>query len=230
MKDLKTLSATVRKYGFLLTVLAIPLLLAAQIVFPTWQDYNASAGSIAGVWISSQQNSPEDNPWIWTETLTPLDSTGTRFAYRAWSPNPGVNYAWLGLTETQVHGLALGEFVQTGENEFYFTVICHGAKGLSEDHAHAQLQWVWYWVGTAWISDEGTLVKDGTWQLYNSVDVMDPVILDKDADDDGFPDEGVKPLLCGAWPMESKRVQLQPRIVVEHDPNGVCQAPSDFCY
>lgn len=221
MKRTKAFSAVARQYGLLGCVLTVPLVLAANGSFPTWQEYNATADTLGGVWISSAQNSPEDNPWIWTETLTPLDSAGTRYAYRAWSPNPGVNYDWLGLTESRVHGLALGEFVQTGENEYYFTVICHGAKGLSEDHGHAQLQWVWYWVGTAWLSDEGTLVKDGMWQLYNSVDVLDPLIGDKDSDDDGFPDEGVVPLLCGPWPMESKRVQLQPQAVKEE---------ADFCY
>jgi hypothetical protein len=59
------------------------------------------------------------------------------------------------------------------------------------------------------------LVKDGQWQLYNSVDVLEGSIADKDADDDGFPDEGAVPLLCGSWPMESKRVQLQPQAVKE---------------
>ena len=43
---------------------------------------------------------------------------------------------------------------------------------------------------------------------------MDPVILDKDADDDGFPDEGVQPLLCGAWPTESNRPPLLSGIAV----------------
>jgi hypothetical protein len=179
--------AIARRYGFLLLLLTVPLLIAAENGFLTWEEYNAEADSIAGIWISSQQNSPEDNPWIWTETLTPLDDTGTRYAYRAWSPNPGVNYDWLELTESRV----------------------------SEDHAHAQLQWVWYWIGTATISEDGTLLKDGMWQLYNSIDVLDPLINDKDADDDGFPDEGVVPLLCGPWPMESKRVQLQPQAVKE---------------
>ncbi len=207
--------AIARRYGFLLLLLTVPLLIAAENGFLSWEEYNAEADSIAGIWISSQQNSPEDNPWIWTETITPLDDTGTRYAYRAWSPNPGVNYDWLGLTESRVHGLALGQLVQTGENEYYFTIICHGAAGMSEDHAHAQLQWVWYWIGTATISEDGTLLKDGMWQLYNSIDVLDPVIGDKDADDDGFPDEGVVPLLCGPWPMESKRVQLQPQAVKE---------------
>jgi len=41
------------------------------------------------------------------------------------------------------------------------------------------------------------------------------VIADKDADDDGFPDEGAVPLMCGPWPMESKRVQLQSQAVKE---------------
>ena len=208
--------AAARKYGLLLLLLAVPLLIAAENGFPLWEDYNAEADSIAGIWISSQQNSPEDNPYIWTETITPLDDTGMRYAYRAWSPNPGVNYDWLELTESRVHGLALGQLVQTGENEYYFTVICHGAAGMSEDHAHAQLQWVWYWIGTATISEDGTLLKDGMWQLYNSIDVLDPVIGDKDSDDDGFPDEGVVPLLCGPWPMESKRVLLQPQAVKEN--------------
>jgi len=54
------------------------------------------------------------------------------------------------------------------------------------------------------------------WQLYNSIDVLDPVIMDKDSDDDGFPDEGVVPLLGGPWPMESKRVLLQPQAVKEN--------------
>lgn len=216
MKRTNKFWAAARKYGLLLLLLAVPLLIAAENGFPLWEDYNAEADSIAGIWISSQQNSPEDNPYIWTETITPLDDTGMRYAYRAWSPNPGVNYDWLGLTESRVHGLALGQLVQTGENEYYFTIICHGAAGMSEDHAHAQLQWVWYWIGTATISEDGTLLKDGMWQLYNSIDVLDPVIGDKDADDDGFPDEGVVPLLCGPWPMESKRVQLQPQAVKEN--------------
>jgi len=216
MKRTRTFLVVARKYGLLLSILAVPLLIAAENGFPTWEDYNAETDSIAGIWISSQQNSPEDNPYIWTETITPLDDTGMRYAYRAWSPNPGVNYGWLGLTESRVHGLALGQLVQTGENEYYFTIICHGAAGMSEDHAHAQLQWVWYWIGTATISENGTLLKDGMWQLYNSIDVLDPVIMDKDSDDDGFPDEGVVPLLGGPWPMESKRVLLQPQAVKEN--------------
>jgi hypothetical protein len=62
------------------------------------------------------------------------------------------------------------------------------------------------------------------------VDVFDGAIPDKDADDDGFPDEGVQPLLAGAWPQESKRIQLQPRVIVEYDANGVPQGEADFCY
>jgi hypothetical protein len=115
----------------------------------------------------------------------------------------------LGLSGVRVPGVAIGEFVQTGENEYYFTVICHAAGAIPEENAHGELKWVYYWIGTASLSEEGTLVKDGMWQFYNSMDVMDPVIADKDADDDGFPDEGAVPLLCGPWPMESKRVLLQ---------------------
>ena len=207
------------KYVLGLSLLAVPLFIAASSGFPTWQEYNATANSIAGVWISTQQSAPEDNIWIWTETLTPLDNTGTRYAYRGSGPNGSVHEGMLGLSGVRVPGQALGEFVKTGENEYYFTVICHAAGAIPEEDAHGQLKWVWYWIGTAHLSDKGTLVKDGMWQFYNSVDVSPdvsaPVIQDKDADDDGFPDAGAVPLLCGAWPMESKRVQLQPKAVKE---------------
>ena len=209
MKRASTFLTIARKYGLLLSLLVVPLLIAADITYPTWQDYNVSADSIAGVWISGQQSSPEDNPWIWTETLTPLDDTGMRYAYRGSSPNGSVHEGMLGLSGVRVPGVAIGEFVQTGENEYYFTVICHAAGTIPEENAHGELKWVWYWIGTAKLSEEGTLVKDGMWQFYNSMDVMDPVITDKDADDDGFPDEGAVPLLCGPWPMESKRVLLK---------------------
>ncbi len=219
MKCTSTFFVTAREYGPLLSLLIVPLLIAADISFPSWEDYNASADSIAGVWISGQQNSPEDNPWIWTETLTPLDGAGTRYAYRGSSPNGSVHEGMLGLTGVRVPGVAIGEFVQTGENEYYFTVICHAAGAIPEENAHAELKWVWYWIGTASLSDEGTLVKDGMWQFYNSIDVsVDDsalAIADKDADDDGFPDEGAVPLLCGSWPMESKRVLLQPQATKE---------------
>jgi len=211
MKRISTFLTIVKRYGPLLSLLVVPLLIAADITYPSWQDYNASADSIAGVWISSQQTSPEDNPYIWTETLTPLDDTGMRYAYRGSSPNGSVHEGMLGLTGVREPGVALGEFVQTGENEYYFTVICHAAGAIPQENAHGQLKWVWYWIGTASLSEEGTLVKDGMWQFYNSIDVMDPVIADKDADDDGFPDEGAVSLLCGPWPMESKRVLLQPQ-------------------
>lgn len=219
MKGKRTFLAVARKYGLLLSLLVVPLCLAAHGGFLTWQEYNATANSIAGVWMSSQQGTPEDNVWIWTETLTPLDNTGTRYAYRGSSPNGSVHEGMLGLSGVRVPGQALGQFVQTGENEYYFTVICHAASAIPEENAHGQLKWVWYWMGTAHLSDEGTLVKDGLWQFYNSIDVSPDdsgtVIVDKDADDDGFPDEGAVPLLCGAWPMESKRVQLQPQAVKE---------------
>lgn len=215
MKRTQTIFTVARKYGLLVSCLAVPLFLAAHGGFPTWHEYNASADSIAGVWINSSQNSPEDNPYLWTETITPLDNTGTRYAYRAWSPNPEANWSQLGLTGVRVHGHALGQLVQTGDNEYYFTVLCHAAKAIPEGDLHAELQWLWWWVGTAHLSDEGTLVKDGQWQLYNSVDVLDGSIADKDADDDGFPDEGAVPLLCGAWPQESKRVELQAAAVKE---------------
>ena len=211
MKRTRTFYTIVRKYGLLLSILAVPLLIAAGNGFPTWEDYNAEVDGIAGCWIASQQNTPEDNPWIWTETLTPLDNDGTRYAYQAWSPNPEANWSGIGLTGVRVHGHALGQLVQTGDNEYYFTILCHAAKAIPEGDLHAELQWLWWWVGTAHLSDEGTLVKDGQWQLYNSVDVFDGSIADKDADDDGFPDEGAVPLLCGPWPMESKRVLLQPQ-------------------
>jgi len=215
MKRTSTILAVARKYGLLLSILAVPLFIAAENGFPTWEDYNAQADSIAGCWVASDRNSPEDNTWIWTETITPLDSAGTRYAYQAWSPNPEANWSGIGLTGVRVHGHALGELVQTGDNEYYFTILCHGAKAIPEGDLHAELQWLWWWVGTAHLSDEGTLVKDGQWQLYNSVDVLEGSIADKDADDDGFPDEGAVPLLCGPWPQESKRVQLQPPAVKE---------------
>jgi hypothetical protein len=215
MKGARSFLATARKYGPLLSLLVVPLVLAANGGFPTWQEYNATANSIAGVWVSSARNTPEDNTWIWTETITPLDSTGTRYAYQAWSPNPEANWSEIGLTGVRAHGHALGQLVQTGDNEYYFTVLCHAAKAIPEGDLHAELQWLWWWVGTAHLSDKGTLVKDGQWQLYNSVDVFDGSIADKDADDDGFPDEGVAPLLCGPWPQESKRIELQPPAVKE---------------
>jgi hypothetical protein len=219
MKRTSKLLAVARKYGLLLLLPAVPLLIAAENGFPIWEDYNAQADSIAGVWMSTQQSAPEDNIWIWTETLTPLDNTGTRYAYRGSGPNGSVHEGMLGLSGVRVPGQALGEFVKTGENEYYFTVICHAASAIPEENAHGELKWVWYWIGTASLSEDGTLVKDGLWQFYNSVDVTvddsGTVIADKDTDDDGFPDEGVVPLLCGPWPMESKRVQLQPQAVKE---------------
>jgi hypothetical protein len=215
MKRISKLLAVARKYGLLFLLPAVPLLIAAENGFPTWEDYNAQADSIAGCWIATDRNSPEDNPWIWTETITPLDSAGTRYAYQAWSPNPEANYSGIGLTGVRVHGHALGELVRTGDNEYYFTILCHAAKAIPEEDLRAELQWLWWWVGTAHLSDEGTLVKDGQWQLYNSVDVLEGSIADKDADDDGFPDERAVPLLCGPWPMESKRVLLQPQAVKE---------------
>jgi hypothetical protein len=220
MKRTRTILEVVRRYGLLLTILAVPLLIAAENGFPTWEDYNAEADSIAGIWMSSQQGTPEDNVWIWTETLTPLDNSGTRYAYRGSGANGTVHEGMFGLSGVRVPGVALGEFVKTGENEYYFTVICHAAGAIPEENLHAQLKWVWYWVGTASLSEEGTLVKDGMWQFYNSIDVSvddtAPAIADKDADDDGFPDEGAVPLLCGPWPMESKRVQLQPQAIKEN--------------
>lgn len=219
MKRISTFLTVARKYGLVFLFLAVPLLIAAENGFPTWEDYNAEADSIAGTWISTQQTSPEDNVWIWTETLTPLDNTGMRYAYRGSSPNGSVHEGMLGLSGVRVPGLALGEFVKTGENEYYFTVICHAASAIPEENAHGKLKWVWYWIGTASLSEDGTLVKDGQWQFYNSEDVTvddsGTVIVDKDTDDNGFPDEGVVPLLCGPWPMESKRVQLQPQAVKE---------------
>jgi len=215
MKRTSKVLIVARKYGLLLSILAVPLFIAAENGFPTWEDYNAEADSIAGVWISSDRNTPEDNTYLWTETITPLDNTGRRYAYQAWSPNPEANWSGIGLTGVRVHGHALGELVQTGDNEYYFTILCHAAKAIPEGDLHAELQWLWWWVGTARLSDEGTLVKDGQWQLYNSVDVLEGSILDKDADDDGFPDEGAVPLLCGPWPQESKRVFLQPQAVKE---------------
>ncbi|HCO95850.1 MAG TPA: hypothetical protein DIU00_18235 [Phycisphaerales bacterium] len=64
MKRTSKLMVVVRRYGIFLSILAVPLLIAAEKGFPTWEDYNAEADSIAGVWISSQQGSPEDNVWI----------------------------------------------------------------------------------------------------------------------------------------------------------------------
>jgi hypothetical protein len=220
MKRTSKLLAVARKYGLLFLLLAVPLLIAAENGFPTWEDYNTEADSITGTWISTQQASPEDNVWIWTETLTLLDNTGMRYAYRGSGPNGSVYEGMLGLSGVRVPGLALGEFVKTGENEYYFTVVCHAASAIPEENAHGKLKWVWYWIGTASLSEDDTLVKDGQWQFYNSEDVTvddsGTVIVDKDADDDGFPDEGVVPLLCGPWPMESKRIQLQPQAVKEN--------------
>ena len=204
-----------RKYALGLSLLAVPLFIAASGAFPTWEEYNATADSIAGVWISSDLNNPEDNAYLWTETITPLDNTGQRYTYQAWSPNPEANWSGLGLTGVRVHGHALGQLVKTGDNEYYFTVLCHAAKAIPEGDCHAELQWLWRWVGTAHLREDGVLVKDGQWQLYNSVDVLEGSIADKDADDDGFPDEGVEPLLCGPWPQKSKRIELQPQAVKE---------------
>jgi hypothetical protein len=219
MTRTNTFLTKVRQYGLLLPILAVPLLIAAENGFPTWEEYNAEADSIAGTWIRTQQTSPEDNVWIWTETLTPLDNTGMRHAYRGSGPNGSVHEGMLGLSGVRVHGLALGEFVKTGENEYYFTVICHAASAIPEENAHRKLKWVWYWIGTASLSEDGTLIKYGQWQFYDSEDVTvddsGTVIADKDTDDGGFPDEGAVPLLCSPWPMESKRVLLQPQAVKE---------------
>ena len=38
-----------RKYALGLSLLAVPLFIAASGAFPTWEEYNATADSIAGV-------------------------------------------------------------------------------------------------------------------------------------------------------------------------------------
>jgi len=49
MKRTIAILAVVRKYGLLLSILAVPLLIAAENGFPTWEDYNAETDSIAGI-------------------------------------------------------------------------------------------------------------------------------------------------------------------------------------
>ena len=199
--------------GLLCLLLAVPSFIAAreknkkQFGFdysPMHQNYN-----IAGTWISSMGGySPEEN-CILTATLTPTNFMGTKLAYRASGANPSL---WNPLfPETKTGGPAVGEYVRTGKNTYKFSIISHAAEAPPEYEGRGRITYFWTWTGTARLIDENTSVtEDATFSLYSAKDIYDPdgnlMIPCQDVDHDGFPDEGVVPLVSMPWDVEYKRV------------------------
>jgi hypothetical protein len=161
---------------------------------------------LGGAWLQSVEPTgpmtPDAQPAIIYETLTPLDPAGDVFAYRQTYANPDTTLGGL-LPDADLGGEMVGTAVRTGPNTYSFTLIGYPAKTRSNNRGLIL----------------GILVSSGTMTLTGPNTRMDSNIAmslyGPDADispADGLPDDGTEPMLCVGFPEDYvvKRIPLMP--------------------
>jgi hypothetical protein len=151
--------------------------------------------SIAGAWINTFQFPGDPNTLVQTQVITPLDPAGASFAAKIDSHNPARNAA------NHTFGPPTGTYVRVGPNQYKFTLGFHRGLEPIVFPGRATYQTVHVFSGTAYLTDEGTLVNDGVLAIFAASQDVAPR--------DGFPDEGEVPASVFPWTFESKRVEVQ---------------------
>ena len=174
---------------------------------------------IAGTWVgSSPPFAPAigDQTLIFTEIITPLDTTCRRFSSVVTPINPEVTFSGLFPEATGASSL-YGTLTRAGRNRYNYEGITYftgpPAGGLP---IRGPVVYFWSYSGTMTCADDECLdkVQEGVLSLWSNTD--DPArdfpplgimgVSDQDADDDGFADQGETPIFTAPFPLPSRRL------------------------
>lgn len=153
-----------------------------------------SGWALGGAWVQSVPPvgpmTPDAQPAIIYETLTPVDPAGNVFVYKQTYANPDNTLGGI-LPDADLGGELVGTAVRTGPNTYAFTVI--GYPGRSRVGTRGDILGIMVSSGTMTLVDPNTRIdSDLIMALYGPDADVNPA--------DGLPDEGVAPLMCVPFP------------------------------
>ncbi|MBI2929550.1 MAG: hypothetical protein HYY24_28130 [Verrucomicrobia bacterium] len=151
--------------------------------------------SIAGAWVNTFDFPGDPNTLVQSEVILPLDPAGATYAATFGFANPVQNAA------DHTIGRPTGTYVRVGPNRYKFTLTWARGLGPTEFPGRAAYVTLHVLSGTAYLTDQGTLVNDGVLAIFAAGQDVAPR--------DGFPDEGEVPVAVVPWTFESKRVEVQ---------------------
>jgi hypothetical protein len=157
--------------------------------------YGHAQKSIAGAWINTFDFPGDPNTLVQSEIILPLDPSGATYAATFGFANPVQN------TADHTIGRPTGTYVQVGPNRYKFTLTWARGLGPTEFPGRAAYVTLHVMSGTAYLTDQGTLVNDGVLAIFAASQDVAPR--------DGFPDDGEVPVSLAPWTFESKRVEVQ---------------------
>lgn len=139
--------------------------------------------NIEGAWVSSFTGPLWNTPLVMQETLVPLDPAGKKLAYTMHLVNPDATFG--GGFPAEYMSDLVGEAVKTGRNEYEFSLIGYGVRGVADDRD--EIVYIWTVTGTMMCSDG-----------ENKTDMVQLAVYlgEQDADGDGYPDDGEVPVFC----------------------------------
>lgn len=151
--------------------------------------------SIAGAWVNTFDFPGDPNTLVQSEIILPLDPSGATYAATFGFANPVQNYA------DHTIGRPTGTYVRVGPNRYKFTLTWGRGLGPTEFPGRAAYLTLHVLSGTAYLTDQDTLVNDGVLAIFAASQDVAPR--------DGFPDAGEVPVAVAPWMFEAKRVEVQ---------------------
>ena len=176
------------RYGWIVSLLGLVALTlgACQPVVAEVQAQPAVADCrMQGAWVGSFSGGAYDMPLIFQSTITPHDPAGDKLTYVMRWVNPDVTFKNPQLEETDYISELVGEAIKTGPNTYDYSVIGYGVKERPGERNG--ITYILEVNGSLTCEDGNNIVSDVNVSVY---------LGDQDADQDAFPDEGAKPLLC----------------------------------
>ena len=157
---------------------------------------------IAGAWINIIPI-PDLGVIVSEWTVSPQDLGGTNFTsvVRVAKPEPTVFGSFPDADHQSDH---IGQTVKTGLNTYESTFVGYGTKKAELPGMLPEIVYISVLYGKARLIDENTMEGEGTHGFF---------LPSADADGDGLPDEGQKPIACFPYTITSKRVGLMPPCV-----------------
>jgi len=159
---------------------------------PLLRAHDGHDCDIAGAWVGNSPPIPGiyTRTLITTNTITPTDPTGKRFAGVGQPANPPFSQA-----EFNPDGIVT--YVRSGPRTFQFTMIAYTVK--ADWPERSQITSFFTFSGTAECTDANTLALNGMISLYDK---------SMDSNDDGLPDPGAQPYFRAPWVFIFNRLPL----------------------
>ncbi len=161
-----------------------------------------AANKLEGTWITKVPGSP----MVWTVVYAPTDPSGRRAAVKgSLQVRIPADVLFPGLPSAEDGSYDfVGEAVMTGPDTSKGTIVGYAIKKVtpSADYPfREQVQWIWVASGEAKFTGPGKTESTGTMAIY---------LPEADADGDGLPDPGQKPIL--SFPSAYPSVRVDPML------------------